>query len=63
MTVYGILDVGFTGTSTRGAPAVASVGSPASAATAFGQAQTAGFGSGAETTSRLGFRETEDLGG
>ncbi len=64
VTVYGILDVGFTGTSARGVPSsAASGGSPVSAATAVGKAQTASFGSGAETTPRLGFRGTEDLGG
>ncbi len=64
VTVYGILDVGFTGTSTRGVQTSAgNVGSPINAASAASKVQTAGFGSGAETTPRLGFRGTEDLGG
>jgi predicted porin len=49
VTVYGILDVGFAGTTSR-------VGSAKSNATSFS-------GAGSETSSRLGFRGTEDLGG
>jgi predicted porin len=50
VTVYGILDVGFQGVTAR---------SPANVTT-----NSTGFsGEGAETTSRLGFRGTEDLGG
>ena len=49
VTVYGIMDVGFQGVTTR-------VGSAKTNVTRFN-------GEGAETTSRLGFRGTEDLGG
>ncbi len=49
VTVYGILDVGFQGVTTR-------VGSAKTNITRFS-------GEGAESTSRLGFRGTEDLGG
>jgi len=55
VTVYGILDVGFTGADSKSLP------------TAAGQQQvkrtSAQFGQSAETTSRLGFKGTEDLGG
>jgi predicted porin len=64
VTVYGILDVGFQGVSTRGplgvtgtAPNQVFNNSPTNANfTRFS-------GEGAQTTSRLGFRGTEDLGG
>ncbi len=49
VTVYGILDTGFQGVTTR-------VGSAKTNITRF-------TGEGSETTSRLGFRGTEDLGG
>lgn len=49
VTVYGILDLGFQGTNTRN-------GSTKTNATLF-------TGEGSESTSRLGFRGTEDLGG
>jgi len=49
VTVYGILDVGFQGVTTR-------VGNAKTNVTKFN-------GEGAETTSRLGFKGTEDLGG
>ena len=49
VTVYGILDVGFSGVTTR-------VGSTKTNTTGF-------VGTGSETTSRLGFRGREDLGG
>jgi predicted porin len=54
VTVYGILDVGYIGGNVRG-----------SSATTNGQAKGtySGIGSSAESTSRLGFRGTEDLGG
>lgn len=55
VTVYGILDVGFTGADSKALPAAA------------GQQQqkktSAQFGQSAETTSRLGFKGAEDLGG
>ncbi|MEY4625780.1 MAG: hypothetical protein RL061_1305, partial [Pseudomonadota bacterium] len=56
VTVYGILDVGFQGVATR-APYSATNPTPTKTT------QTRFNGEGAETTSRLGFRGTEDLGG
>ena len=54
VTVYGVVDVGFTSTSTR-AP---------TSATSGNMKQTANtFDSSRETSSRLGFKGTEDLGG
>jgi predicted porin len=55
VTVYGILDVGFQGVTTRGPLSVAGLETK----TNF----TRFSGEGAESTSRLGFRGTEDLGG
>ena len=57
VTVYGILDVGFNGTTQHAGStaATASSGSAASNGTQFGES--------AEQTSRLGFKGTEDLGG
>ena len=49
VTVYGILDVGFAGVTSR-------AGSAKTNSTSFS-------GAGSETSSRLGFRGTEDLGG
>jgi predicted porin len=55
VTVYGILDVGFQGITTR-APLSTNVNPTNTNQTRFS-------GEGAESTSRLGFRGTEDLGG
>ena len=55
VTVYGILDVGYIGGNQRG------LASAAGGATAKGNYNN--IGSSAESTSRLGFRGTEDLGG
>jgi predicted porin len=52
VTVYGILDVGFIGTNYKG------VGTSATT-----KQTTATFGNGAESSSLLGFRGVEDLGG
>jgi predicted porin len=54
VTVYGILDVGFAGTAGRAT-------TPAGVTTKTNATQFSGTGS--ETTSRLGFKGTEDLGG
>ena len=60
VTVYGILDVGFNGTASR---------VPAATTTLQGtgpttlKTNTSQFGNSSETSSRLGFRGTEDLGG
>jgi len=53
VTVYGIIDVGFIGGNNRGFNAT---GNPQ-------KSTYSSFGSSAESTSRLGFRGTEDLGG
>ena len=52
VTVYGIIDVGYLGNSAR----VPATGSPA-------KSTNNQFGASAETSSRLGFRGNEDLGG
>jgi predicted porin len=52
VTIYGILDVGYQGKNLKGSPA-----------TATNTLNSNQFGSSAETSSRLGFRGTEDLGG
>jgi predicted porin len=52
VTIYGILDAGYIGKNLKGSPA-----------TATNTLNSNQFGSSAETTSRLGFRGTEDLGG
>ena len=52
VTIYGILDVGYIGTNYKG------VGTSAT-----NRQTTSGFGQSAESSSRLGFRGTEDLGG
>jgi predicted porin len=66
VTVYGILDVGFVGSQYNGVAAAANT------STTGGQAGTgapavngvsAGFGQSAESTSRIGFKGSEDLGG
>jgi predicted porin len=63
VTVYGILDVGFQGVTTRGANS-SSTSTAVQNPVAYGKAnQTRFSGEGAESTSRLGFRGTEDLGG
>ena len=58
VTVYGILDVGYMGSNLRGTTA----GSNQAAGTTNLQ-QTSQFAASAESTSRLGFKGTEDLGG
>ncbi|HBK43474.1 MULTISPECIES: porin [unclassified Polynucleobacter] len=58
VTVYGILDVGYIGTNLR----VPQTAAPLTAVPAYKLTQNA-FGQSAETTSRLGFKGTEDLGG
>jgi len=68
VTVYGILDLGYVGSSYSGTSATANASSTgAGSTTAVGGAglkqTTSGFGQSAESTSRLGFRGSEDLGG
>ena len=63
VTVYGILDVGFQGVTTRGLATSTTSTAVQSPVTQGKANQTRFSGEGAETTSRLGFRGTEDLGG
>jgi len=66
VTVYGILDVGYVGSSYKGTSATAnasSVGNPAEVGNALKSQTMNSIGQSAESTSRLGFRGTEDLGG
>jgi predicted porin len=56
VTVYGILDVGFTGSQVRAPASAASTATVNTGTTAFS-------GTGSQSTSRLGFRGREDLGG
>ena len=66
VTVYGILDVGFVGSNYNGTAVgansanVNNAGQVGSAAT---KQTTNGFGQSAESTSRIGFKGSEDLGG
>jgi len=63
VTVYGILDVGFQGVTTRGANS-SSTSTAVQNPVAYGKSnQTRFSGEGAEQTSRLGFKGNEDLGG
>jgi len=59
VTVYGLLDLGYMGSTFR----AANNGASGTSAGVVGQQTTSGFGTGAESTSRLGFKGTEDLGG
>ncbi|BDT74451.1 porin [Polynucleobacter sp. KF022] len=60
VTVYGLLDVGYVGYNTRAANLPTTTGAPSGVVS-----KTTGnaFSSSAESTSRLGFKGTEDLGG
>jgi len=60
VTVYGILDVGYLGGNVRTANNAAGTGTAVNTVT---NTQSSGIGQNAESTSRLGFRGTEDLGG
>ena len=65
VTVYGILDVGFVGSHYNGTATAANAsttgtGAPGGLAV---KSSSAGFGQSAESTSRLGFKGKEDLGG
>ena len=64
VTVYGILDVGYIGSTSRAAnnAATNTFTSATNAGGAFTQ-NNGGFGDSAQSTSRLGFKGTEDLGG
>ena len=59
VTVYGIIDAGYIGSN----QILASNGVNAITGQTITKTTTGGFGSGAESTSRLGFKGSEDLGG
>ena len=59
VTVYGILDVGYIGSNTR----VSNGGTTGTNAGLVTKSTSSAFGQSAESTSRLGFKGTEDLGG
>jgi predicted porin len=65
VTVYGILDVGFVGSAYSGTAVAASANNMGTVGTGgpAQKANSAGFGQSAESTSRLGFKGSEDLGG
>jgi len=67
VTVYGILDVGYVGSTYKGINTSAAntpVGVPANTTTGQTMSATSNsLGQSAESTSRLGFKGTEDLGG
>jgi predicted porin len=66
VNVYGILDVGFVASNYNGTSLNVNAASNSNSTSvgAAGQSQhTAGFGQSAESTSRLGFKGNEDLGG
>jgi predicted porin len=67
VTVYGILDVGFGSASQRAANSSSAADNPintgATNNTGVLNTNSAGFGDSYQSTSRLGFRGTEDLGG
>jgi predicted porin len=65
VTVYGILDVGFVGSEYRGTSSTANTSNVGTGVggTAATNGGSAGFGQSAESTSRLGLKGTEDLGG
>ncbi len=60
VTVYGILDVGYIGTASRGPAATAAAQGNGPSTLKINKNE---FGQSAETSSRIGFKGTEDLGG
>lgn len=63
VTVYGIIDVGFIGQDYRGTALTAGAAGNGTTGAANQRSTSTQFGQSAETTSRLGFRGNEDLGG
>ncbi len=67
VTVYGLIDYGFGGSSqTAAGPNAATAGSNNAGTGTYNgviKTQTSGLGGSGESTSRIGFRGTEDLGG
>jgi len=63
VTVYGLLDYGYLGSNQRYAAAAAGGVNPPQNTLNLLNTRTAGFGGNGQSTSRIGFRGTEDLGG
>ena len=63
VTVYGILDVGYISQTEKVAGTPGTIGATTAAAYGRTTTTTSGFASNGQSTSRLGFRGTEDLGG
>jgi len=67
VTVYGILDAGYISQTVKNAGTIGTTGANGAgvgnAGYGVGSSTTSGFSNSAETTSRLGFKGTEDLGG
>ena len=63
VTVYGILDVGLIGSDYRGTAVTAGSAGNGTTGAVNQKSSSAQFGQSAESTSRIGFRGTEDLGG
>jgi predicted porin len=63
VTVYGILDVGYVSQTSRNAGTAGTTGANTPIAYGATTTNSSGFASSAQTTSRLGFRGREDLGG
>jgi len=63
VTVYGVLDFGYVGANTRVANQGTATATSVSTTGAVVNSNYSGFTDGAQSTSRLGFKGTEDLGG
>ena len=63
VTVYGVIDMGYVGSNSRYANPGQTVSGVTGSATSVTNATSSGLASGAESTGRLGFKGTEDLGG
>ncbi|MBT8515316.1 porin [Polynucleobacter paneuropaeus] len=63
VTVYGVLDLGYVGANTRAANQVSNNSTTSPPASSVINSQYSTFADGAESTSRLGFKGNEDLGG
>jgi predicted porin len=63
VTVYGILDVGYASQTEKVAGTPGTTGATTASAYGATTTSTSGFSSSAQSTSRLGFRGNEDLGG
>jgi len=63
VTVYGVIDMGYVGSNSRFANPGQTVSGVTGSSTGVTSATSSGIASGAESTGRLGFKGTEDLGG